>query len=310
MICSQIKIKYYNDFLLTNFNTLKINARASEFWIPDNSGEMVSLLKKYKNNSPIILGMGSNVLFSSIKIENPIIYTGSINKISLQKDVLTAEAGVKSQYLSKFALSKSLSGFEFLIGIPSTIAGCVFMNASAHKQAIADTFLSAKVYDYELGKIIELKKEDMDFSYRHSILKQKPYVLLSAKFKLQKKENDLIKSKMDENLLFRKNNQPNLSLPNCGSVFKNPANCEFSAGALIDKAGFRGFKSDNCEVYQNHCNFIINSNNATSVDYTNIMFKVYSKVKEKFNVELEPEVIFLGKMTKGEEEKWKIMKKN
>ena len=114
---------------------------------------------------------------------------------------------------------------------------------------------------------------------------------------------------MDEILIFRKNRQPNLALPNAGSVFKNPKDCEFSAGALIDKCGFRGFEMGECKVYENHCNFIINKGSATSIDYTNIVFEIYSKVKEKFNVELTPEIIYIGKMTKDEEEKWKMLKK-
>ena len=117
-----------------------------------------------------------------------------------------------------------------------------------------------------------------------------------------------IKAKMDENLIFRKNRQPNLSLPNAGSVFKNPENCELSAGALIDKCDLRGYKANNCEVYSNHCNFIINSGNASSIDYTNMVFEIYSKVKEKFNVELTPEIEYIGEMTKGEKEKWKILR--
>ena len=111
------------------------------------------------------------------------------------------------------------------------------------------------------------------------------------------------------NLIFRKNRQPNLALPNAGSVFKNPPNSELSAGALIDKCGLRGFKMGECEVYENHCNFIINKGSATSVDYTNIVFEIYTKVKEKFGIELTPEIVYIGKMTKDEEEKWKILKK-
>ena len=183
------------------------------------------------------------------------------------------------------------------------------MNAGAHGQTISDKLISAKVYDYNEKKILTLKKDELGFSYRHSILKEKPYILLSAKFELEKKEASLIKAKMDENLIFRKERQPNLALPNAGSVFKNPKDSEFSAGALIDKCGLRGFRIGDCEVWENHCNFIINKGNATSIDYTNIVFEIYQKVKEKFNVELTPEIIYIGKMTKDEEEKWKILKK-
>lgn len=309
MVCSQLEIKHYDDFHLTNFNTLRIKSIAKQFWIPDNYGEMISLFKKFKNQTPIVIGNGSNILFSSKGIEQPIIYTGNIKSVFVLGNSVEVEAGLKAQTLSKMVFDKGLSGFEFLIGIPASLGGAIYMNAGAHGQTISDYLISAKVYDYSKNKILNLTKEELGFSYRHSILKDKPYILLSAKFELVKKDKVEIKAKMDENLIFRKNRQPNLALPNAGSVFKNPSNCELSAGALIDKCGLRGFRIGDCEVYENHCNFIINKGEATSVDYTNIVFEIYSKVKEKFNVELTPEIIYIGEMTKDEEEKWKILKK-
>ena len=309
MICSQNDIKFYKDFQLTNYNTLKIKSMAKIFYMPDNEGELVSLMKKLKNDSPVVIGNGSNILFSSKGVDEPIIYTGRIaNTITLGTTV-EAGCGVKVQALSKLAYEKKLKGFEFLIGIPASLGGACYMNAGAHGNSISDCFISAKVFDCENNKVLTLKKEDMNFSYRHSILQEKPYILLSAKFKLEKGEEEEIKSKMDENIIFRKNRQPNLSIPNAGSVFKNPENSELSAGALIDKCGLRGYKINDVEVWQNHCNFIINKGNATSIDYTNIVFDIYTKVKEKFNIELKPEIIYIGKKTKEEAEKWKILKK-
>ena len=310
MICSQNEIKFYNDFQLTNFNTLKIRSSAKIFYMPDNYGEMMTLFRRNKTKNPIVIGNGSNVLFSSQGVQEPIIHTGLIKTVLSFNQTLEAEAGIKTQALSKMAYEKKLSGFEFLIGIPATLGGAIYMNAGAHGQTISDKLVSAKVYDIENNKVLNLKKEEMNFSYRHSILKEKPYILLSAKFNLEKKDKEEIKAKMDENLLFRREKQPNLALPNAGSVFKNPKDCEFSAGALIDKCGLRGFRIGDCEVWENHCNFIINKGKATSIDYTNIVFEIYSKVKEEFNVELEPEIIYIGKMTKDEKEKWSIMKKN
>lgn len=309
MVCSQIEIKHYDDFQLTNFNTLRIKSKAKQFWLPDNSGELVSLLKKFKDKNPIVIGNGSNILFSSKGIEEPIIYTGYIKETITLGQTIDVEAGIKTQTLSKLAYNKGLSGFEFLIGIPASLGGAIYMNAGAHGQTISDCLISAKVYDYKNNKTLVLKKDELGFSYRHSILKEKPYIVLSAKFELIKKDKTEIKAKMDENLIFRKNRQPNLALPNAGSVFKNPSDCELSAGALIDKCNLRGLRIGDCEVYENHCNFIINKGNATSVDYTNIVFEIYTKVKEKFGVELTPEIIYIGKMTKDEEKKWKILKK-
>ena len=167
MICSQNKIKLYKDFYLTNFNTLKIESVAKLFYIPDNYGEMISLIKKYKNENPIILGAGSNVLFSSKGVDEPIIHTGAMAGIKLLNGVIEAECGVRVQALSKYALSKNLSGFEFLIGIPASLGGAIYMNAGAHNQTISDFLVSAKVYDIENNKILTLKKDELDFSYRH-----------------------------------------------------------------------------------------------------------------------------------------------
>ena len=309
MICSQNDIKFYNDFQLTNFNTLKIKSIAKYFYMPDNDGELVTLLKKYKNMNPVVIGNGSNILFSSQGVEQPVIYTGKMKSCLVLGETIEVQAGLKVQTLSKIALDKKLSGFEFLIGIPASLGGACYMNAGAHGNSISDNFISAKVYDIENSKILTLKKEEMNFSYRHSILKEKPYILLSAKFELRKAPAEEIKSKMDENIIFRKNRQPNLAIPNAGSVFKNPENCEFSAGALIDKCNLRGFQIGDVQVWENHCNFVVNKGKATSSDYTDVVFEMYSRVKEKFNIELVPEIIYIGKMTRNEKEKWKILKK-
>ena len=309
MICSQNDIKFYNDFQLTNFNTLKIKSMAKYFYMPDNDGELVTLLKKYKNMNPVVIGNGSNILFSSQGVEQPVIYTGKMKSCLVLGETIEVQAGLKVQTLSKIALDKKLSGFEFLIGIPASLGGACYMNAGAHGNSISDNFISAKVYDIENSKILTLKKEEMNFSYRHSILKEKPYILLSAKFELRKALAEEIKSKMDENIIFRKNRQPNLAIPNAGSVFKNPENCEFSAGALIDKCNLRGFQIGDVQVWENHCNFVVNKGKATSSDYTDVVFEMYSRVKEKFNIELVPEIIYIGKMTRNEKEKWKILKK-
>ena len=99
MICSQNEIKFYNDFQLTNFNTLKINSVAKLFYMPDNYGELISLFKKYKDNTPIVIGNGSNVLFSSLGIKNPIIYTGLIKSNINFGSNFEVEAGIKTQTL-------------------------------------------------------------------------------------------------------------------------------------------------------------------------------------------------------------------
>ena len=255
------------------------------------------------------------MIFSSFGVDIPVIITKKMNEISISKDIIEVQTGVLTQKLSTEVAQNSLSGFEFLIGIPSTLGGAVAMNAGAHGQEISDCLLSALIYDKKTKSVVEFSKEQLKYSYRNSIIKQKPnnYVVLSAKFKLEKKSKDEILKKMDENTKFRKNNQPSLALPNVGSVFKNhimPSGEKLSAGMLIDKCGLRGKCFGGAKVWENHANFAINFDNATSSDYLNVIFAMYNNVKEKFQIELEPEVVFVGKMSKVEEEQWKIMKKS
>ena len=93
MICSQIDVKFYDDFELTNFNTLKIKSVAKKFFLPDNYGEMISILKKFESQKPIVIGNGSNILFSSKGVKNPIIYTGRIKSAFCLGDKIEVEAG-------------------------------------------------------------------------------------------------------------------------------------------------------------------------------------------------------------------------
>ena len=199
-------------------------------------------------------------------------------------------AGVKGPKLAQTVAEYGLSGLEFMIGFPGSVGGEVFMNAGAHGQSISDVLKSAKIFDGK--KIITLTKDEMEFSYRHSICQDKNYIVLEAEFELTPDNPDKIKQKMAENLEFRKNHQPSLSLPNCGSIFRNPENN--SAGKLLDECGVKGLQIGGAKVWENHANFIVNTGNATSTDVLQLMLEMKNRVKEKFNIELIPEIKFLG----------------
>mgnify|MGYP004523518277 FL=1 len=206
---------------------------------------------------------------------------------------------------SKVAKDSGLSGFEFMIGFPGSIGGEIYMNASAQGQAISDFLISATVFDMNIKKEIKLFKEDLKFEYRHSICQDKKYVIVSAEFELQKDLQEKINEKMQYNLNFRRNHQPSLALPNCGSVFKNPENN--SAGRLLDSVGAKNFSVGNAKVWKNHANFIIN-NGATSLDILNLMLLMYNKVEETHNIKLKPEVIYIGNNSEKEAKIWKTLK--
>ena len=148
-------------------------------------------------------------------------------------------------------------------------------------------------------EVIELPKKELGFSYRTSILQSKPYILLDTEFELKKGNKEEIKQTILNNREFRKAHQPQ-ALPNVGSIFRNPEGD--SAGRMLDEIGAKSFKIGGAKVFENHANFIINDNNATSTDVLELMLMMYNKVKEKYNVKLRPEVKYFGKQTDREKE--------
>ncbi len=296
-------VMHEEKFDLRHLNTFQISSIADCVYLPHTQEEFIELLETLDN--PLILGGGSNILFSSAGVKQPVISTRALDLIELDDGyIITAQAGVKTPILAQFAAKNALSGFEFLAPIPATIGGAVCMNASAHKQAISDVLLSAKLFDFDTKEIVKFSSVQMDLGYRNSILKSGHYIFLSGKFELIKASPDAINSRMEANLAYRKEHHPSLKLPNAGSIFKNPP--EGAAGALIDKCGLKGTKIGGAQIFENHGNFIVNIGSATSQNVCELMFLAYNEVKKKFGVKLVPEILFVGEK---ESEIWEKMLK-
>jgi len=293
-----MEVEYKENFDITNMTTFKVGGIVKEVYFPKNQKEFVYLLQTVKN--PLVLGNCSNVIFSSLGYEGVVICTNKMEFIEVRGTHIIAECGAKGPMVSQIAYNSSLSGFEFMIGFPGSIGGNVFMNAGAHGQNVSDTFVKACLFDLKTKEVVYMDKPEMKFGYRTSALQDGRYILLSAEFELKRANQIDIKSLMDRNLEFRKNIQPSLATPNAGSVFKNPEND--SAGRLLDKAGVKDLVSDNVKVWEKHANFIINTGNATSENILEMIYKMYSLVKETYTIELEPEIRFIGKKNKREEE--------
>ena len=282
------------DFDIKNHTSYKIGGKIKEICFPENMLDFENLLKSKKDY--IVVGNLSNTLISSFGYDKTLILTTKLNNIEINGSRVKAEAGVKGPMLAQYAAKNGLSGFEFMIGFPGSVGGEVYMNAGAHGQTISDRFYSAKVFD---GKsIITLKRDDMKFEYRKSICSDKNYIVLEAEFDLVYDNPENINNKMNEYLQFRKNHQPTLATPNCGSIFKNPEGQ--SAGKLLDECNVKGLKIGGAKVWEGHANFIINENNATSTDVLLLMCEMKKRVLKNFGIELLPEIKFLG--DKNEEE--------
>ena len=294
---------YIENYELKNHTTFKIGGLAQRVFFPESLEQLCELLQTLHN--PLILGNCSNVLVSSKGIEQDVILTSKLNKFEVSNNIITAQCGVKVPMLSKEAESLALSGLEFMIGFPGSVGGAVVMNASAHSQAVSDTFKTCRVFDIDAKKILELNKDEMKFGYRHSVLQEKNYILLDVKFELRPLAKEEITAVMQRNLDFRKDRQPSLVLPNAGSIFKNPPND--SAGRLLEKAGVKGLREGGAQVWLGHANFIVNVENATSKDVSLLMNKMYNMVKDKYTIKLVPEVKFIGIKSKEEEDLWDTM---
>lgn len=277
------------NFDIKKSTSFKIGGQIARMYFPTSVEEFVDI--KTKEPDAFVAGNLSNILVSSDGYDGAVICTKKMDSIKFDGNTVFAGAGVRGTKLSKLVLEKGLSGLEFMVAFPGSVGGEVFMNAGAHGQMIADVLKSAKVYCPEKG-VIKLANADMEFSYRTSVCQKMPYSVLEAEFELTPSTTDKIQEKMNENLSFRQNKQPSLTLPNCGSTFRNPDGD--SAGRLLDAAGVKGLVSGGVHVWENHANFIINDGEGISLDVLRLMDEMYSRVKEKFGIELKPEVRYLG----------------
>ena len=295
---------FEKEFEIKNLTTFKTGGKISEVFFPKSVEEFVQILEQ--NGNLPVFGNLSNTLISNDGFDGKIALTTKMNSIQIEGSKVVADCGVKGPKLSQEVCKAGLSGLEFMIGFPGSIGGEVFMNASANSQCISDKLTYVTCYSPEKG-IVKYSKDDMEFEYRKSRCKRDKLIVLQAEFQLDTKPKEEIQRQMDENLAFRKSHQPSLALPNCGSIFKNPQGD--SAGRLLDSVGAKDLKIGGARVWENHANFIVNDNNGTSSDILELMFEMYTKVKKSYNIELEPEIIFLGGLNKKENEIWKILNK-
>ena len=291
------------EFEIKNYTTDKIGGKVKRVYFPETQSEFTELLRE--KTDAIVLGSCSNILFSSDGYDGDVILTTELKQYEIRGTHVYASAGVKGPLLAQKTAEAGLSGFEFMIGFPGSVGGDICMNAGAHGQTISDKLIQVCLFDKESKEVVYKKKEELDFSYRHSLLQGGRYILIHAEFELEKAQAQDINALIERNKEFRKNIQPSLANPNAGSVFKNPEND--SAGRLLDKAGVKSFDLPRARVWKNHANFIVNKGDATSEDILTLMVMMYNAVKKQYTIELKPEIIFIGDKTEKEEELWNIM---
>ena len=243
-------------------------------------------------NTPFfIIGNGSNLLVKDEGFRGVIIEIGKdFSDISIEEDRIVASAGALLVKVANEAYKAGLSGLEFASGIPGCLGGGVFMNAGAYGGELKDVITSVKMLNIKNGEIVTKNCEEMKFSYRHSIAKEEPYLILEATLQLVKGDKEAIKQRMDELKEQRTTKQP-LEYPSAGSTFKRPEG--YFAGKLIQDAGLKGYTVGGAQVSTKHSGFVVNIGNATAADILTLISDVERIVYEKFEVKLEPEVCML-----------------
>lgn len=278
---------------MADHTTFRVGGNADFFVEIGSSEELAGIIKylKQTERSYFILGNGSNLLVGDKGYEGVILHLGSrFDRIDVDGKTIRAQAGALLSVVAKTAGRNGLTGLEFASGIPGTIGGAVVMNAGAYDGEMKQVITQVTVMT-EDGEILELDNDTMEFGYRTSIIKNRPFIVLEAQMLLETGDVEAIRGKMDDFAGRRRSKQP-LEYPSAGSTFKRPEG--YFAGKLIMDAGLRGYRIGGAQVSEKHCGFIINVGNASAADISELMDEVAEKVKEQFGVTLEPEIIRIG----------------
>lgn len=279
---------------MANHTTFQIGGPAQIFVIPETTEEIRQIVRLCKDREVpyFVLGRGSNLLVSDAGMEGVVLQIyDNYSDFSIDGNQVKAQAGVMLSKLGYAVKEKGLNGFEFAAGIPGTLGGAVMMNAGAYGGEMKDIITSVQLMD-EDGNLLEKSCDEMEFSYRHSILTEQKLLVLGATITLTQGDKKMIEERMRELAAARRKKQP-LEFPSAGSTFKRPEG--YFAGKLIMDAGLCGYQVGGAQVSEKHCGFVINRGNATAADVLQLVTDVKKKVYEKFQVELEPEIRLVGR---------------
>ena len=277
---------------LSKHNYFGIGGNAAAYFEVSTIDELayVAQLKKRRNMPIAIIGRGSNLLVNDAGYPGIVIrLVGEFNRLDFNQNRVGVGAGVSLPRLSKMAASHGLSGVEFALGIPGSVGGALIMNAGAWGSSFGDLVERVQVMTDE-GELIDLNRDDAQFSYRHSGLKAY-FCVTGATLNLTPSEVEEVDNLMQDLYNQKITSQP-FAEENAGCMFKNPPG--HSAGKLIDECGLKGHRIGGAEVSKIHGNFILNLDNATAHDVLSLVRHIQDHVKRERGVDLEMEVQLLG----------------
>ena len=275
---------------MLKYTSMRVGGPADYYVEPADKQDLVEIAQYFQKNAYpfLILGRGSNMIISDDGIRCAAInLESSMANVFLQGDLVVAEAGAHWSKFVDFCIQQELAGVEMLAGIPGSVGGCIVMNAGAHGGETADHIVTIDVL--RNGRLQTITKDQAEFSYRHSGFDKD--VVLSASFRLPKGDKEELIRKRREYILKRNTTQP-LTLPNSGSMFKNPPGTY--AAKLIEQAGLKGKRVGNAQISEKHANFIVNLGDAKASDVLTLVDVARRTVHQNTGVLLELEVKLVG----------------
>tara|TARA_X000001036_G_scaffold398360_1_gene401191 strand:+ start:256 stop:1125 length:870 start_codon:yes stop_codon:yes gene_type:complete len=269
---------------LSNYSWFNLGGNAEYFYKAKDKDQLIEFLKetKRKKLKTTILGAGSNTLFRDNGVKGAVIKLGndfSYTKLT-DKNILEVGAATLDRRVANFAKENSIGNLEFLSCIPGSIGGAVIMNSGCYENDISRILVSVKAIDKNKLTEIEIKKEDIKFSYRGSDLPDN-LIIISAKLRGAFSKKEMIEKKQLNFIERKKMSQPS-QIKTCGSTFKNLTR-DKKAWMLIKEAGCENYREGDATISKKHCNFFVNDGNAKSSDIENLI----KKVKKKFMKKLE-----------------------
>lgn len=277
---------------LRQYNTLNIESKAYLLTLPINIKGVQEIFQKYKDKKIIILGRGSNILFSKEYYDQSYVFINFrlMDNIKYYNGKIFVETGATLSQLSWFALENNIKGFEFLEDVPGTVGGAIIMNAGTYDDTIGQLITEVTYYDISTNLIkTDIVKPD-DFGRRKSKWSEKDTVILSC---LMKAEPGNYYESLEKLLEIKKKRyfkQPR-NYPNAGSVFKRPSlnGKDFYVWKLFDELGLRGYRKNDAMISEKHPGFIVNIGNAKPEDILYLINLAKEKVKSHFGISLELE---------------------
>lgn len=282
-----------SDEPMKKHTTFRIGGNADIFVRPESKEQIAEILRMCRSQDVpyFILGNGSNLLVGDRGFRGAVInIMDNMNDIKVDGGIIKAQAGAMLVKVSRAARDNSLTGLEFASGIPGTIGGAIYMNAGAYGGEMKDVVIQVTAMDAD-GEIYTFGADELEFSYRHSVIQQRNLIVLDVTMKLEAGDQKSIDDRMSELAVARRTKQP-LEYPSAGSTFKRPEG--YFAGKLIMDAGLRGYRVGDAQVSEKHCGFVVNRGNATADDVIKLIDDVKAKVSEEYDVVLEPEVRMIG----------------